>query len=187
MLECPHGVTVNLARVWRDRFGFAPPFGNGAVSGSHFALREGGRGVVIAQPNRLHVDGAVLAQVCALVGAKHCAEAVRLAKPEEVPKARVPERLPTERDLATIEEWPVAVEHDEPLVAEYLSGTGAFVGNQTAHWFAATDLDDAMTFAGVDDAEAFLKLHALQHHVVLRFVAGCLAEQDQRETALFNV
>jgi hypothetical protein len=26
MLECPNAASVNLMRVWHDRFGFVPPF-----------------------------------------------------------------------------------------------------------------------------------------------------------------
>jgi hypothetical protein len=186
MIEAPNSIPINLSRTWRALMGYQPPFANGAVAGYSFKLNDDARGIVIARPNRLQVDGAALAQVCSMIGAKHRVELVRLAKPDETPNIRVRERLPLPTDIDLVEEWPLPVDHAEPLVAEYISGTGIFVGNQRAPWFAADDVDDALTFEDLDDAENYVARHALRRQVVLRYLSAARAEQDQREMALFN-
>jgi hypothetical protein len=185
MLEVRNSVPVNLVRVWHTRFGVLPPFDQGAVSGSSFVLRDGERGVVFSRPERAKVEDSARAQVFMLLAAKHGVE-VRLARGEETPNLGVRERLPQQRDLDAIEEWPVPAEYDGPVIAEYVGGVGVFLCDGFDCWATANQLDDAMTFANADEAQTFLSLHAPQHRVTLRFVSAARAEQDQREAALFN-
>jgi hypothetical protein len=185
-LECSNRVPINLLQVWHDRFGFVPPFQQGAVSGWHFTLRDGGRGVVIERPNRLQVEEPVRAQMFSLIVTKHGVEDVRLANADEIPSLRVRERLPQQGDLDLVEEWPPPAECQDSVVAEYVGADGVFVGEHVEQWLPANDVEDAMRFTSADEAEAYLKGQMLLRRVTLRYVSAVCAEQDQRRMALLT-
>jgi hypothetical protein len=159
------------------------------VTGTHFALHDGGRGVVFARPERLKVEEALRAQTFTVIAAKHGVE-VRLANSEETPNLCVKERLPEQRDFDSVEEWPPPAEDDQPVVAEYVGSVGAYLGEGVGDgldtWLRACDLDVAVEFENAAEAEKYLAQHARQHQVTLRFMSAARAEQDQREMALFD-
>jgi hypothetical protein len=186
LLECPRRVPLNLTAVWRDRHGYVPAFMHGTVAGSHFLLPGGCRGVVFSRPNRMQVPDAVRRQLFTLIAIKHAVEDVRLATGKEVPDLRAPDRLPTEADLELVEEWPVAAEHHDLLVAEYVSSSGSFVTERVDPWHATGDLDEALMFLTPDEAYARLALERPAPPVTLRYLAAARAEADQRAAAVID-
>ena len=106
LIECPYTNPANLVRVWRDRFGFLPPFATGAIEGWHFLLRDGGRAVVFVRPQRLQIPESVRAQLFAVLAAKHRVADIRLTEAPEKLKLKEVDRIASAADLAVVEEWP---------------------------------------------------------------------------------
>jgi hypothetical protein len=185
MLEVSNGNPVNLNRVWRARLGYLPPFAEGAVAGWSFALNEQERGVVIARPSRLQLADAVRAQMFTVIASKHGVESVRLGRHEERPRLRTPSRLPRASDEEAVEEFPTHRALAEPVVLAYLGGS-AYVSEFANPWHAAAVVEDALSFADADEAEAFLGGKPLRRLVTLKYVCVAQAEADQREAALLE-
>lgn len=182
MLECAYTNPINLVRVWRDRFGFLPPFTAGAVTGWHFVISASERGVVFTRPQRLQVVESLRAQVFAVIGAKHRVGGVRLAEADEKPRLREPDRLPLSGDHESVDEWPSAQATGEPLIAEFAPGNGAFLADH--HAASACGVPDAaLKFADLAEAEQQLSDLTPRPSVLLRYLAAARAEADQREAA----
>lgn len=185
LLSCPRRVPVNLTAEWHARFGFVPPFLNGAVAGSHF-LVEDGRAVAIARPNRLQITDSTRAQMFAVIGVNHRVETVRLARAGEAPDLRAPDRLPTPADVAAVEEWPPPEERCESLVAEHVYGPGVFMADRLDGWHATSRVEEALLFASQAEVEDRLELVVPTPLLILRYVTAARAEADQREAALVD-
>jgi hypothetical protein len=183
LLECPNGVPVSLVRAWNGLYGFLPPFGLGAVSGWHFRLPDGGRGVRIERPDRLSVPDPIRARLLSVIGAKHRVEEVRLAESAETPDLTRPNRLPRRGDLAQVEEWPTDTIVSEPLVAEFALSQGAYLADSHIHIPTSTydALERALTFSDPDEAEVYLETLSPRPVVLLRYLAAARAETDLRE------
>jgi hypothetical protein len=181
LLECPNRLPVNLVRVWNGRYGFLPPFGFGAVSGTHFLLPAGGRGVRVERPDRLSVPDPIQARLCSVIGAKHGVKEVRLAESAETPDLKRPDRLPQRGDLALVEEWPTDTMPGEPLVAEFALIQGAYLADSHLLSSAYDVLERALTFSDPDEAASYLETLSPRPVVLLRYLAAARAEADLRE------
>jgi hypothetical protein len=181
---------VRLLKTWRDRYGYLPPLGNGALTGLHFNVTDG-RALVLLKPDRLHAPGWLVAQAFTLIAAKQRVETVRLANTGELPKLKPRNRIPDPRDEQSIEQWPPLGEHDLPVVVEFVGAAGTYLHRdiQPSSWWppcSATSLDEALTFASSDEAAEWLADHPHTYQLGLRYLAAALAELDQQEAALLD-
>ena len=180
LLEAPASNPLNLVRAWKERYGYLPPFGFGAVSGWHFLLADGGRGVRIERPDRLSLSEPIRAQLFTAIAAKHQAAGARFAKSAETPDLKTPDRLPRREDLDQIEEWPSDRVLDEPVVAELALSQGLYLTEPA--WGSNADiLDRALTFADPVEAEHHLQTLTPRPSVVLRYRAAAQSEADLNE------
>lgn len=184
LLEAPHSVPFNLTRVWRDRHGFMPPYGFGAISGMHFVV-DGGRAVRLERPDRLSVPEQLRAALFAVIKAKHEIELVRLAESGETPRlTRRHDRLPCTDDYEAVEEWPPpgASVVQEPVVAELALSPGAYLAREAIKQ-NCDRLDGAIVFADAAEAERHLDTLVPRPWATLRYLAAARAEEDQRDEA----
>lgn len=187
LLEVPNNVPVNLLRVWKERYGFLPPFaGGGAIAGFHFLIGDDVRGVKIERPDKLQLLEPSRKRLCSVIAAKHSVAEVRLAPGGEIPDLRIPDRLPRPRDRDRVEEWPAAQPVPEPIVAESAVNPGLYVCESSPWATTTASLEQAAFFVDVGEAEQHLDLVAPNMWVVLRYRAACLAEADQREAAAID-
>jgi hypothetical protein len=185
-MEVPQSVPLDPVRAWRERYGFLPPFGFGAVAGYHFRIEHQLRGVRITRPEPLSVPEAVQRRLFAVVGAKHGAGEVRLARSAETPDLKVADRLLRPSDEQRIESWPDGDGVCEQLVAELAHfPPGTYLSGSTA-WETSDSLEAAVFFDGLHEAEGFLATFTPRLPVLLRYRAACVAEQDQREASLVD-
>jgi hypothetical protein len=187
LLEVPQTVPLHPIRVWRDRYGFMPPFGLGALAGYHFAVEDRVRAVKIVRPETPQVPDAIRNRLFSAVAAKHGAVEVRLARSGECPNLKAVDRLPLPRDRGRVEEWP----DEDPrrrdwLVAEHAVNAGVYLTGSTGWDCASGSLDDAALFETVDEAEAFLASLTSPPPVLLRYRAAVIAEADQRDSACID-
>ena len=179
LLEVPNRLNVRLTVVWRDRFGYVPPFSNGAVAGWSFTIKEG-RAVVITKPDSFGLFDSAQAQLFALLAAKHGVD-VRLATDHEIPVLGSSELIPSPADLAAVEEYPAPT--DSPVVVEF-GLSGRYVGRQVrSDWTLVNEIDSARVFDSLTDADEWIDSNGQRRGLVLRYQAAVLAEHDQREAA----
>ncbi len=186
LLDVPARLPVNLGRVWLDRYGFAPPYGAGAVTGFHFAIPDG-RGIVYTKPNRLALPSSILNQVSATIAAKHQVCMARLTMDHENPNLKLVERFPQADDEQAVEEWPMPDDRIEPIVIEYATAPGYYLaagyGSEVVPTFGLTD---AQVFESPHDAGEWLDTHQSPAWLVLRTKAAAVAEFDQLEAGLVD-
>jgi hypothetical protein len=128
LLEVPNSVPINLVRVWKERFGFLPPFaGGGAIAGFHFPVAEDVRAVKIERRDKLQLLEPLRTRLCSVIAAKHSVSEVRRAIGGETPDLRIPDRLPRPHDPGRVEEWPPVQPLPEPIIAESAVNPGLYV------------------------------------------------------------
>jgi hypothetical protein len=187
LIEVPQTVPLHPIRVWRERFGFMPPFGLGALAGYHFAVEDRVRAVKIVRPETSQVPDAIRHRLFSTIAAKHRAAEVRLARSGENARMKAVDRLPLPRDRERVEEWP---DDDAPrrdsLVAEHAINAGVFLTGSTGWDSASGSLADAALFETVDEAEGFLASLTSPPPVVFRYRSAVVAEADQRDCACID-
>jgi hypothetical protein len=187
LVEVPASIPFDPLRIWRERYGFLPPFGLGGlggVVGAHFRVRDGARAVTILRPEPLQVPDSVRNRLFSVIAAKHDAAAVRLAQSGESPNLEAADRLPRPDDRAQIEEFTVEdARGRDSLVAELAMNAGVYLTGSIGWNNASGSIEDAALFETVAEAEGFLACLTSPPSVLLRFRAACLAEADQAEAA----
>jgi hypothetical protein len=188
LLEVDARNPVRLTLAYRERYGTDVDF-TAAVSGVHFLLGIGERGLLISKPPRIKLSGSMLAQAKTLISLRHGVE-VRLAEPHET--RRLPAlRPPRIGDLAAVSFWPEALpERGEPVVVESMTAPGWYaapISVPSGHHLPLTnDLDAALVFSDAESAMHWIAADAPHREFAIRFRAVALAAADQRETALLE-
>lgn len=167
--------------MWREKHGFLPSLGLGGVTGHHFRVEDEVRAVKITRPEALQVPEQVRNRLFAVIAAKHRVAEVRLARSGETPTLKVADRLPQPGDWERVAEWPEEDDRGRDLLVAELALNGGVYLTGSIGWDNATgSLDQAILFTDVDEAEGYL---TPTPPVLLRYLAGCVAESDQREAA----
>ena len=183
IVDVPQSVPLDPMRVWREKHGFLPPLGLGGIVGYHFRVGDGVRGVKIARPEALQVPDQVRNRLFAVIAAKHRVAEVRLARSGESPALTVADRLPRSGDRERVEVWPEDDRGRDSLVAELALNGGVYLTSSIGWDSTSGSLDDALSFADVEEAEGFVASLTPQPAVMLRYRAGAISEADQREAA----
>lgn len=186
ILEVTNTSGVRLGAIWKERFGYIAPLGNGALSGWHFAI-EGGRAVVIARPDPSQVPEGLQRLAAYLIAAKHRVEVVRLADSAEIPRNLRSSPRVLEANLPDlVEQYPPPADQLEPVVLEHSANVGWYVHEYEATsgpWHPPTyQLAEALVFATSEEAEEWLDLRGRPQHLMMRYLSAALADLERRET-----
>ena len=184
LLEVEARTSIRLPEVWRRWYGVAPVFEgrHGAMSFIHFRSSDEERLLAILRPGVAEVPGATIAMACSLVATKYGCSA-RLARPHEVP-ALPKGRAPSAVDEEIIEEFPAGRVEGDAVIAEFALWPGFFIAPEQLHDPFAKATQDTSQAALLTPSEARALIAAARDGdrpaVVLRFLAGAVAEADQQ-------
>ncbi len=185
----------SLTMVWRLVFGCEPDFSpaGDATTGFHVELNERQRGLIVSRTANNDATQAA----ARLIAAKHeLSEIRRLARPPYGTRAAPPVDgfdwtrglEPRPFDPAAVSVWPAEPERPvlDRIVLEHTHEPGRFVhrarrSNNVEWCLPAESLEDALSFASIQNAQAWLAKHATNEPqpLTMRYRAAAAAQLDQ--------